>query len=254
MKTLLKSKGSVLALVLGLVWLFGLSTALAHEQAYEGPGFDTPEAAAQGYLEALAQADLDQMLSVFAIETYIDNHDYAANLARIGLYTPTMIPRVPNATPLIRAMNVETRKQEVVTALLGQLIALEMPALEGYRDMKFDAGEGEAITSFVTGLQEGLQSIPLSQIEVTGPLPLSLFSQMYSSQRNQDNLARQALVYGGDEICSVALGLGIQGNPYVFFCDAIRYGQRWYVLRLGGNLGIMVGLNSSLGGMMPLMP
>ena len=52
----------------------------------EGSGFHTPEEAVLAYLEGLNRGDATEMLSTFAIESYVDNMDAENYLSRARSY------------------------------------------------------------------------------------------------------------------------------------------------------------------------
>lgn len=106
----------------------------------------------------------------------------------------------------------------------------------------------QQVAAFVESIYESVQSLSIETLEVLGFIHPALLSEHYANALNQENLAKQAKVYGADEIQSVVALFSIGKNTYTMCCDVARYGDLWYMLSLGGNIGVLLNLAPSTGG------
>lgn len=220
---------------------------------YEGEGSATPEEAVALYLEGVQEESLPKMLSAFAIETYAAGFDWGAQLERIKMYSAaTMNIKFPKTNPLFEAINVEARKSEIVGGIAVQFTAFQMPEMDYYAPVTFTGDDADAqVAAFVQQFEETTRSLTLAKLIPVGFVEPSLLSEIYEDERNQGNLAKLAAIYGADEIQSKAACLMMSGKPYLLCCDTIRYGEKWYMLGLGGNIGQILGLSVTSGGITP---
>ena len=79
----------------------------------EGKGFETPEEAMIAFAEAIRSGDMDQILSVHAVETYVDRYDLEAYIDYTHTYLPTMDCPMPNTDANTRAMNIVFRQNTI---------------------------------------------------------------------------------------------------------------------------------------------
>ena len=72
---LLLGFGLALLLLTGAYFLLPKEGGAAPEPRLEGPGYSSPREAAEAFLQALSEGDLDAMLSSFAQESYVQQLD-----------------------------------------------------------------------------------------------------------------------------------------------------------------------------------
>jgi len=66
------------SLLVAIAILSGISVALAENSVrFEGDGYASPEEAIFAYADAMSRCDFNDMLSVFALESYVENADPA---------------------------------------------------------------------------------------------------------------------------------------------------------------------------------
>jgi len=238
----------VICLLLACVTMPHLS--LGEQKVYEGPGWDTPEDAVLHYLEGLKDQDLDKMISAYAVETCIDHFDLKALLARVKAYTLGMTPRMPNSSNLLREINIEARKNQIVHSILFQITSICQPWQDFYSTIPFTEEDGgEAITAFVEGIVAAFDAVDFGTLQFLCFTPPEQVSEFYASERNQENFKAQIAPYSAEEARSVIAFFIVDGRFCVFACDTTRYGERWYIHMPGGNIGSLVGLTASSGGM-----
>lgn len=241
-----------LFLVIWLLMVCVCTPLLSHadQSASEGPGWDTPEAAVSFYLEGLQEQDVDKMIGAYAVETYVDQFDLTAQITRIGVHTTSMTPNMPNANHLLRTINIEARKNEIVQFVLYHMISICLPGQDFSQLTTF---ENESVDveakAFVEGLQQGFNSVDFSTLKILLFVEPELISELYASERNQQNMKAQIAPYGAEEARSVVALFTIDDKLYVLCCDVMRYGDLWYIFRPGGNIGQLIGLSVTSRGM-----
>lgn len=224
-------------------------TGLASAPTYEGPGWATAEDAVTAYLEAMQRGDLSAMVSAFAIETYVDNYDFAAQLKRLSAYSFVSIIKVPNTNELFRSINIEARQGEAVMAVLLQMLTLHMPDRDFMSMLAFKTDTIDAdVGAFVEEFAENTGSLSLETLTFGRFIPPESLSDVYESEMNQANIDRQKAIYGADEQKSVVAVFSVGSTLCALCCDAVRYGEKWYLLSMGGNIGNILGLRYSSGG------
>ena len=239
----------LLALVLAAAPALGEGTETG---ALEGLGFGSAEEAVTAYLEAMKNGDVEGMLATFAIETYVAEMDAQADLERMGAFQPSYGMRLPLGGEYQRQVAVAARYGQLAESLAYQWMLYSWP--EGYEEFDGTAvilsedGDAEA---FLTGLAENDAAARWQEMEVVEFVEPAELSDMYLSEVNQQNIARQAASYGCDEIVSVVAKLDIGGEEWYQCMDVARYGEKWYNLSLVGYIGHLLGLSLYSGGLVP---
>ena len=225
---------------------------VAADVRFEGEGYESPEEAVVAYLEALKKGDVEGMLATFAIETYVAEMDAQADLARMGSFQPGYGMRLPLGGDYQRQVAVAVRYGELANSLAYQWILYSWP--DGYEEfggVVVRLLEDGAVEAFLAGLAKNDAAARwqgMEVVEFVGPAELS---DMYLDERNQQNIARQAAIYGCDEIVSVVAKLDIGGEEWYQCMDVARYGGKWYNLLFSGNIGALMGLSVYTGGLVP---
>lgn len=237
-----------IGLFLLVVCLLMPCAALTEPVRYEGAGCETPEKAVRLYLDGAKEGDLQKMLSAFAIETYVQHYDLEAQLKRLRTYTFGQEVKLANSNDLFTAINVEGRKSNIVQSILLQTWSLAWPESDPFvpTQLKEDA---EA-TAFVAGLR--LDAWPMQKCEFRMFIDPAVLNDKYSSEANLNNLQKRAAVLGADEIKSMVAVLSIDGKGFALGCDVMRYGERWYLCALHGNIAMLQGIASQWSGLMPI--
>lgn len=238
----------------GLVFVSGCSgtsaSAKGKESRVEAAGFDTPEEALETYLGFMKEADISGMLSTYAVETYIENYDFEAQMKRVRSYHFWQGVRLPNVNEFAVSINIERRRSSIVESILNQSMV--------FADFDYDLTapvilkEDSDIETFCEYYWEVLEDIDFNAIEVLGLVNPADLAETYDSAQNRKNINVIAKVMGADKMESVAVVLQISNQKYLLCCDAAKYGDRWYLVNPGGNIGAHVGISVGTSGIMPL--
>ena len=229
------------------------SSARMEEQLsfrYEGPGWDTPEKAVLAYLDGFKNADINKMVSAFAIETYVEHYNLIAYLEKMRSYQGfTAEIRYPNSNDFFQKANVESRRIRIVNGIIMQMSTVLLPEIDFSYPVSGDAlGDiAEFINQFsVIGdsLFSQFQNYEFNKFID----PVSL-SPEYGMAAIQEGINRNAGIYGADSMQSMVSLFSIDDTPYIFCCDVIRYGGKWYVSALSGNIGALLNIEVLNGGL-----
>lgn len=217
----------------------------------EGEGFDTPEEAVEAYLLALKDADFDGMLSAFAVEAYVDNFDYEAQLNRSHVYNPTYTNfALPSSNNFMQSVNVEIRRSSITGSILQQYIILREPDLDLSEIVKLE--DETAVSEFVAQLNEAFDVSRFSTLEVLGFIPPEDLSDTYMIDGNQETLQEIANVYGAEQFESCTATIQLDSDAYLLCFDVIMYNNKWYIYQMGGNIGILLSLSTEMAGTVKL--
>lgn len=245
-----KKKIRYIAAILALFTAAGLSSCAVKQQIVESKGYKTPEKAVEAYLDGFKKMDLQQMMETFAIDNYVDNYDFEGRLDHVKMYTYNQEIKLPNATTLARDLNVEGRRSYISASILRQYANL---AGLGFNLVETQSlsGEGQP-AEFAAQFAKKLEKVKTDTIELKGFIPPEDLSKYYAIDKNQENMAKLANIYGADEIRSCAAVFKIGVKEYLMCVDAVNYGDQWHILDLGGNIGSMLAVDAMGGGLLPL--
>lgn len=190
----------------------------------ESEGFDSPQKAAEAYLESFKGNELNQMISTFPVESYVDHYDLQAYLEGVQAYAFMHQEfNLPVVNDFSRDLNIQSRKKQITRDIVKQYAAL-------------CAMNGE----------------DLSSMKILGYISPDEVSDEYGSDGSLAKMARQKEVYGADRVESCVVVFELEGNRYCFCTDAVEYKGKWYNSQLGGQISALLGISSDFAGIMPI--
>ena len=80
----------------------------------------------------------------------------------------------------------------------------------------------------------------------------SEITEYYEGEQFQNSLKKRAESIGAEDIKSVAAVFYVSGAPVLLFADAVSYHGKWYICTVGGNLSVLMNIQSALCGMVPM--
>lgn len=230
--------------------------------SYQGPGFDTPEDAVKAYLEGLRDADLNRMLSAFAIESIADNYDLEAALRYYKFYFKSL--GLPNVNAFITSLQVEEYKLEAINSIVRQYLLICF-AESGQVFPENQKIRSESDASAVAALVDEVLNAPkLSTLSIISHIPLEDFSILspvlggielsdsYFTEEAQSMFDNRSRIKGANKTVDCLTAFEINGNAYLLCLEAIEYDGKWRINQLGGNLASWLDIPYSLSGMVPL--
>ncbi|MEL7608903.1 MAG: zinc ribbon domain-containing protein [Bacillota bacterium] len=240
------------AILLALILFAAGVFAPAAGGTIEGPGFATPEDAAKAYLNGLRDQDMDAMLSAFAVESYVEHYDLKAMVERIRMYQPGLEVPLPNTTEYTRRMNIASRTSQIAGAAITQYLYYNAPdELNGYAATVLK--DPQEVADFMEKFERDTKSYVFEDLAIADVLRPEDLSPQYLAEANQENIKRQAKTFGAGsgDVANLAIAFEADGRLWLFCPQAVRYGGRWYLQSLQGNLANLLGMPVYSGGIMP---
>lgn len=228
----------------------------------EGTGYDTPEEAAEAYLEALKNQDLDAMVATFAVESYVDNFDYEAYLNRLQAYSPgyRFSFSYPNNSEYIRQMNIATRVSLITQIIDLQYTVFNLPEVMT-QGITIPLSDEEEVKNFIAEYEKATENYVFEDLKITGTLAPEEFLEayaedlveLYASDRYKEIMDNRAIVLGldGEDVANVVITFEANGQNWIFYPQLAKYEDKWYMESFVGNFGSLLGLNQYTGGIFP---
>jgi len=223
------------------------------ENTIEGPGFSKPEDAAKAYLKALRDQDVDGMLATYAVESYVDHFDFEASLDQMNAYYSFNYNiLLPNTNDYTRKLNIAIRRDAIIHQISVQFMYFNTPAAFN-NDNPVKLEDAKAIKDFVGQFENDISNNIFDNLVITGTLAPEDVSDFFLNEQNQDNLSKQAKVYGleSDDFTNVAVTFKADGKTWIFCPQLIRYNNRWYIESTEGNLSALLFMELYRGGIAP---
>lgn len=224
--------------------------------SFEGPGFDSPEDAALAYIEAFNAGDVQGMISTFAIETCVDHVDRQAMIERARMSSASSQNCCPMPTPYVRDLMVSERYGDIARQLRWQYMRYAMPEAYGDNIGKPVPFQSDDRTQQIQDFLSAFDSSPVNgwigNIVFVEFVPPEELTDYFMGERNQEYLNSSVACTGCDEIAEVVVHIQINGKDYYQCLECARYGDRWYVQNLGGNIGQVLGVDPYAAGLVPV--
>lgn len=183
-------------------------------------GFETPEAAVQAYLAGVKDADLGQVLASSAVTELAARVDFVAWVDRIRAWMPFQAP-APATDPFLVGL---TQAQQTAQ-LLGQTRMLVYGLLT---DADLEGAPVMADGAWAETFQAQLDLSRLAGLTVGAIAPSD--PEHMASDRYKEAMAKQAVVWGADEITERVAAVALEGREALVGFTLIRYGDAWKVL------------------------
>lgn len=243
--------GAILMAVLLLVTgMFGKKDSSV---TFEGPGFNTPEDAATAYLMGLKEQDWDKMISSFAVESYVDNFNFNAQLERMGMYMNNLEILFPNVNDYTRRLNIANRYNYIARQIMYQYMNFNTPEFLSLSDYK-ELEDADAVEDFVKRFKRDAKNNFFEDLKIIETLePDDLFKDGYSKVY-KGIVPNHAKMMGvdSDDIINVAISFSAGGKTWVFCPQLIKYNGKWYLQSLNGILASLLYFDSVPGGIVRL--
>ena len=216
----------------------------------EGEGFASSEEAVTAFLTGLKEHNMDAMKKTFAIETYAEHIDANKMIERLSAYN-FKLGWVPNDTEFALQCNILKREDNVLQALIKLYMAL----------IKCDVTVGEHsgmtvayieeennLTDFVESLFPGNKNTLDITFDVNQAIPEEVDDKFLQTQ---EAYYKHYEYIQPDDIKSVCTVLEVDDEEYFLYMDTVLYGDRWYIVELGGFLGAFYGVAAYNAGLTP---
>ncbi|MBP5384462.1 MAG: DUF4339 domain-containing protein [Lachnospiraceae bacterium] len=247
--------GVSLTIILAMAALIAFLFLRTSKAQIEGPGFDSPKAAAEAFSKAYSEKDIDGMYAACALESYVKHFDLEKYIENMQAYTPAKYYMFGNSDATA-TMNEHLREWELTRSFYN-LYETPLWNRSDYSDQRgmslnLEKTGMQAITDLLKGV-DALNTIEVKRVETvsefceeTGQLSLE---ENFMGDANQNRLSKWKEMYGG-EVVDMAVSMNIDGDHYYLFLQAISYdNDKWYVFNTHGMLASLLGLDANSGGL-----
>jgi len=260
----IKGTGKLLFLIIGLVIGACVTAVFVLKlkggfRKLEGKGYDTPEEAVLAYAEYLKAGDFDNIVSTFAMESYVDNYSVKEYYDRIRAFSPNVINvgqqyvKLGYDSDLITSINLENRKAYISGNVFRQCIIPMCAKIDDdnlsstfTKGIPYTIGDEEkldAVMDFINSSPE------FEDMKIGECLDVSKINPDYLKGL-KDSVKRKEKEWGGD-IEYVCLELKIDGEDYVLCMTCVCYDDRWYNAEFSNYYGMIFAVPTSAGGLAP---
>lgn len=186
--------------------------------------FKTPEDAINYFIECVKNEDIDGALRACAAEEIAQGFDYEAMIKRIACLMPT-IEYLPSEYDMFLDYNRLSTKSRILRQLAWMTFSITLPEeYDAFLDMSPIMGQDIDLDKVVDDMNpEILKDIEIVEIDESGYL---------HTDQHQNNLKRDAEVYGADDATSRAVLYEVDGKYYVGGFALYEYDGRWLIARL----------------------
>lgn len=278
-KTPARSSGNAFSLVLGLIIGIAVTSVVAlllvllrsvgaeskkssgtdnfaNTSSVQGEGFDTPEDAIRAYAEYLRDGDINGIYSVFAVESYLKHYDMKEAFEYTHAYQPYLQNTnnpilLLDGSDLANGINLESRKSYIKSELYKSYIYCMAQQIDDEEiraqilSTNPKALEDEDIDDVISFLESNPGFKDMKIKDIMKPSDFGFEREDFMND-SDDSLKK---ILGVDDIENVSLRISFDGDDYVIFMVAARYGNKWYLVNFNNVVCYRLGVSSLSGGM-----
>ena len=215
----------------------------------EGSGYASPEEAILAYAQALKQADVDEIIATFAIETYVEHFDLTAYIENTGVYSYGISQPIPSADAYTAELNRVARQYQISKNLTNMYMS--MGKVENFfTPITFNGDPYGKPSELVDDLviynwMDMLSKLEIGQVLTVDDLALD-------SEGLSKTLENQKKYLCCDELVPLAVELTMDGEDYFLCVDLACYDGIWYNCNPMGMLGMLMDADVLSGGLVSL--
>jgi len=213
----------------------------------EGDGYNSPEEAALAYAKALQSCSVDEILSTFAVETYVENLDVEQYFLEYRTYTLNGSP-FSAGDDYTDDLCLIQRQNMIANVLRGMYLYLADTGYPDTQNVTLLVGDDDRSADVANSLVIDNWSEILHAMQIGKTLRIGEFDpSLEQDEYFLLSLSDQAAVFGCDEIVPIAVEITLDGTDYYLCVDAASYDGRWYNLNTHGTIAALFGDNPQTG-------
>ncbi len=216
----------------------------------EGSGFDSPEEAITGYMEALQTGNLDNILSTFAMESYCENYDFEKWIEQRGVYLWSDTWDEPVAygkSELLREITLSNRQAVITQELYHQMLQFYGIFDEIVADGHYVTEESD-IQRTIAALSNLSEELDFSILEIGDVIYGEMMcDEMYF--RSLNTIKKYGDIISAEGFKSLAISFSFNGEYGILFMDTAKIDGKWYNIRPGGFVSFLTNVDVWHGGM-----
>mgnify|MGYP004483117279 FL=1 len=212
-------------------------TVKAEELNFKENGYDTPEETALAFVDAMKNKDIEQMLNLFAIESYVQHYNIPASL-NSDLYSisTSLLPMDDNT--FAQNMNLVQRKCDIFFSM--RCLYLSLSSCFDSNVISFDMIENETSEDIINDFSKIKNEDDIFNIEATGIQDIhELYDKRSVSNTTYDDFINtykqeHQEEYGYDDWMPVIVQCNWNNLPIFLCMEVAKYEDTWLILTLGG--------------------
>lgn len=203
--------------------------------------YETPEATALAFIEAMKNRDIEQMISLFATDDYTEKCDAQAwmQYGNYNLHLDALSPLPAGNNQFAEELNTRSRRNEIIGYL--RYLYQEFASGFGAGSAKINDGEsGEDVLNHFWLIQNEDDIFDIEVENKFEDVKVLYEKKHENAVADYDSLITEELekiqeYIGCDEIRPLAIHFKWKDISFLLFMEAARYEDNWLILRLGGN-------------------
>lgn len=231
----------------------GMATQITALAKTEGDGYSSAKEAAQAYMEAFVDNDLEAMEKTFAIETYAENYKLAEMVGKNKSWMPFLDLPVPQYTPYAQKLMVMNRRSRIESVLTNQYI------MYSYKDGEYIGSPIQLNEEEVQNPDKFLQDhfgVPFwieNKIENIQVLTAEEYSETpvnYFNPNTIEIIEKKRRTLNADKIEELICTFSAGNQSGVQFLSLASYNNKWYVISPGSTtIDALMGIQTYCGGL-----
>ena len=210
---------------------------------FESGGFSSPEDAVRAYIEGYKKIDVEEMLSAFAIETFVNNYVFEEQVINNLTFSTVLSSNLvyPNKCKVLIRDNIYQRLFQLEKEIVDQVMGYVDIDFSGINVDEYAPEEQQALIDKVIGLfpyDEDFGAFSsLTIVKILSP------EEMGAKSENDDPSVKEYVdaafkTYGIKELRDMVVSCNIGGQGYYLTFTAFKYGNKWFLGEVGASKGV----------------
>lgn len=221
-------------------------TVEASKLELEETGYETPEETALAFMNAIKNKDIEQMVNLFAIQTYVQHCDIQA-WQESGTYSCYSSPLPMDNNIFTQKLNIMIRRNDVFKYLRYLYANISSGFATGVSDVNQSKCADDVLNQFWLIKNED----DIFDIEIKG---VGNLEKLYEDQNNsttkysdtiKNGIQMRKQYLGCEDILPMVIECTWKNIPMYLFVDMIKYENKWMILDLGGIGSAILSISST---------
>lgn len=225
-------------------------TGASDKNKIEGKGFKSAEDAVSAYIEALNDGDIDEAVSTFAIESYVDNFDTKASLERFQCFSPTAarysVYEYSDGSEFDRDFRNRARQAVIVSSLYNMISA--RTARNDSQTIGPFADE-DAVDDFMDEMKKNDFLAGWKEMKFVKFIDPADVAESFNSETAKKSIKDMVKPYRCEEVQEICALVEIDGDDYYQFAQCGMYDGKWYIISPYGYLSSYMGVTAEMYGL-----
>lgn len=232
------------------------------ETRFEGEGCSTPEEVMEAYIAFWDANDWQGMMSVFAIEHYVDNFSAVAHVGRMKVIVYTFMNEQPYMASAagLRQMEYYARMGNVAKEMRYRYLVAHMPTedFQTLTGFMTSLPTEEEQTAYLRSLcwHDDPSQCRVELIRFISPDELTdgKYTKAMNNVSKSTGLTRREeylAIYGSDDVTDRAALISVDGTEYILFMECACWDGRWYATTCQGTLASLLSIDVNHAGLVP---